>query len=66
MFTEQYEAAVRYEDADDVDDTTQIKVAINRYVHGHDIKWQAQYSHVDTENAVDDFDALGVGLVVAF
>lgn len=66
MFTEMYEAAVRYEDADDTENTTSIKLAVNRYVHGHDIKWQVEWSDVSTDNVADDFSALGVGLAVSF
>ncbi|MBK7875036.1 MAG: hypothetical protein IPJ77_04670 [Planctomycetes bacterium] len=65
MFTDMYEAAVRYEDADDDEDTSSIKVGVNRYVQNHDIKWQLEWQHVKTENASGDFDILGVGLAVS-
>lgn len=65
MFTDMYEAAVRYEDADDDEDTSSIKVGVNRYVQNHDIKWQIEWQHVKTENAAGDFDILGVGLAVS-
>ena len=66
MFTDMYEAAVRYEDADDTEDTTSIRVAVNRYVAGHDIKWTVEWQTVDTDNAIDDFDVLGLGLALSF
>lgn len=66
MFTDMYEAAVRYEDADDSEDTSSIKLGVNRYVQNHDIKWQVEWQTVKTDNAIGDFDVLGVGLAVSF
>jgi hypothetical protein len=65
MFTDMYEVAVRYQDADDSEDTTAWTIGVNRYVQGHDIKWQAEYHHVTTDNASDDFDVIGIGLAVS-
>jgi len=65
MFTDMYEAAVRYQDMDDTEDTTAWTVGINRYVQGHDIKWQIEWHHVDTDNAAGEFDVLGIGLAVS-
>jgi len=65
MFTDMYEAAVRYEDADDSENTTAFKVGVNRYVQNHDIKWQVEWEHVSTDNAAGDFDVLGLGLAVS-
>jgi hypothetical protein len=66
MFTDMYEAAVRYQDMDDDEDTTAWTAAINRYVQNKDIHWTVQWESVDTENAFGDFDVIGVGLTVAF
>lgn len=66
VFAEVYEAAIRYQDADDVNDTTSWGVVVNRYVHGHDIKWQAQYTSCSSDIAANEIDELGVGLVVSF
>lgn len=65
MFTDMYEVGVRYQDMDDDEDTTAWTIGVNRYVQGHDIKWQAEWHHVTTDNASDDFDVIGVGLAVS-
>jgi hypothetical protein len=65
MITDMYEVGARYQDMDDDEDTTAWTVGINRYVQNHDIKWQLEWEHVDTDNASDDFDVLGLGLVVS-
>jgi hypothetical protein len=62
--TPDWELAGRYEDTDDDDDTIAYAVGIDYYIHGHDIKWQAQWKHIDTDNAIDDSDQIGVGLTL--
>lgn len=66
LFTEQYEAALRWEDFDDTADTTRISVGVNRYVMGHDIKWTVQFSTGDSD--VDELEAntFSLGLAVSF
>ncbi len=66
MFTDMYEAAVRYQDMDDDENTSAWTVGVNRYVQNHDIHWTVQFEKVTTDNAFGDFDVLGVGLTVAF
>ncbi|MDZ4775130.1 MAG: porin [Planctomycetota bacterium] len=66
LITPEYEVAGRFEDADDVDDTTSYTLGVNRYVRGHDIKWGAQWKAIKTDNAVGDIDQLGVGVGVSF
>lgn len=66
MFTDQYEVAARYQDADDPNDTTSWSFVVNRYVQGHDIKWQAEYNHIKTNSSVGDRDQFGLGLAVSF
>lgn len=65
-FTDQYEAALRYQDMDDDEDTTAWTLGVNRYVQNHDIHWTVQYEQISTDNASGDIDVLGVGLTVAF
>lgn len=43
LFSDMWEGAVRFEDMDDVDSSSQMTVGVNYYVSGHDIKWTAQY-----------------------
>jgi hypothetical protein len=66
--TEQYEIALRYQDADDSDNTTSYAIGANRYEqgHGHDIKWQAQWQEVKTDNAIGDISQFAIGLAVSF
>ena len=66
MFTDMWEAAVRYQDSDDAENTSAYTIGLNRYVKGHDIKWQAEWEHVKTDNAFGDFSVLGIGLAVSF
>jgi len=70
MFTDMYEAGIRYEDDDDSNDTTAISLVVNRYVQGHDIKWQVQYTAVDSDvtgaNPSGDIDWFGFGLTLSF
>lgn len=66
LFTDQWEAAVRWEDMDDAADTTRISVGLNRYVMGHDVKWTAQFSTGDSDDAALENDAISIGLAVTF
>lgn len=66
MFTDMYELAARYEDADDTDNTTAWTVGVNRYTQGHDIKWVAQFISTDSDLAALEVDQFGVGLVVSY
>jgi hypothetical protein len=66
MFMEMYEGAVRYEDADDVDNSSRISVGVNRYSAGHNLKWTAQYSTIDSDNAANEADEISVGATLAF
>lgn len=67
MFTEMYELAVRYEDADDDDDTRSYGAVVNRYVQGHDIKWLVQWVRIESDaGAAEDVDEFGLGLGVTF
>jgi hypothetical protein len=71
MFTEQYEAAIRYESAQGNTPTagvdpsiTAISAAINRYVQGHDIKWTLQYLHTKSDESENELDEWTLGLTV--
>jgi hypothetical protein len=64
--TPDWEIAARYEDTDDTDNTTSYGLAVDYYVHGHDLKWQAQWRKINTDNAVGDSDQLGIGMSLTF
>ena len=66
LFTPEWEAAARYQHSDDAEKTTAYTIGVNRYVKGHDIKWQAEYEHIKTNNASGDISVWGVGLAVSF
>lgn len=71
LFADVWEIAARYEDYDTDADETSYSFGLNRYVAGHDIKWQLQYQRIDTDeesaNGVQfDSDVVSLGLVVAF
>ncbi len=57
---EQLEVALRYQDLDDTNDTTQIGGGLNYYVAGHAAKWQLNVSQYD--NSATDGLLIQVGL----
>lgn len=56
----EFELAVRYQDLDDTNDTTQIGGGFNYYIAGHAAKWQVNVSQFD--NDADDGVLVQVGL----
>jgi hypothetical protein len=66
LFTQNWEAAVRYQDADDADNSTIMTLGVNYYISGHDIKWTAQYDTIDSDDASLEQDAISLGLGVSF
>ena len=70
MFTEQYEAAVRYEAGNGATvagtdpSVKAISAAINRYVQGHDIKWTLQWLHTKSDLNTNELDEWTLGLTV--
>jgi len=66
MFTDQYEAGLRYQDADDDDDTNAISACVNRYVQGHDIKWTLEYLHTSSDVDTAELDEWTLGLTGGF
>lgn len=63
-FTEEWEAAVRYEDVDDADDTTLLTVGVNFHQYNSPAVWQFNFLKSDSDNAALDGDALQLGLVL--
>lgn len=66
MFTDMYEAAIRYQDADDDDSTDAVSAVVNRYVQGHDIKWTVQYLRTSSDLATNELDEWTLGLTGGF
>ena len=65
-FTEMYEAAVRYEDADDAADTSIISAGVNRYSAGHNLKWTAQFVTSSSDAPALETDTISIGATLAF
>lgn len=64
LFTDVYEAALRYEDADDTDSTTAWSLGVNRYIQGHDIKWTLQVLSSDSDLSSSEVTEWTLGLTV--
>jgi hypothetical protein len=64
LFSDMWEGVIRYEDADDADNSNQMTFGVNYFVSGHDIKWTAQYYTLSTDNAVygGDVSVISVGI----
>ncbi len=65
VMPDQLEAAVRFEDFDDANNTTAITVGANWYLQGHAAKWQVNYMTTSSDAAATEFDAFQVGLTVS-
>jgi hypothetical protein len=65
VMPDQLEAALRFEDFDDADNTTAITVGANWYLQGHAAKWQFNYITTSSDAALTEFDAFQVGLTVS-
>lgn len=62
-----WEVGLRFEDLDDMADSSLITVGVNNYLDGHDLKWSFNYVLVDSDDAaVDDLDALLLQLQLGF
>jgi hypothetical protein len=65
MFTDVYEAAIRYEDSDnDTAETTAWTLGVNRYIQGHDIKWTLQVMSTDGDTDAQQLTEWTLGLTV--
>lgn len=59
---DEWEAALRYQDRDDSNDTTEIALGVNWYRSGHNAWWHAGFSTIDSD--AGDADVFSLGLVV--
>jgi hypothetical protein len=59
---EKYEIAVRYQDTDNIDDDGEFTIGVNRYVVGHDVKWQLNFASADSDDSEKEFDVILLGL----
>lgn len=66
LINEEYEAGLRWDDWDDVANTTRYNVVVNRYVNGHDAKWQLQYSGGSSDVTTNEDSIISLGLALGF
>ena len=66
LFGSNYEVAFRYDDWDDAAETTRYNLGVNRYIDGHDIKWQLNYSSGSSDSEANENDVLALGIAVGF
>jgi Phosphate-selective porin O and P len=66
LFGGNYEVAGRYDDHDDAFSTTRYTIGVNRYISGHDAKWQFQYSGGSSDATANEDSILSVGLALGF
>lgn len=59
----QWELAGRFEDFDDVNDTTHFAAGVNYYVNGHDAKWGLEWNNFNSDGPVDG-NAISLTLTV--
>jgi len=60
-----WELAARWDDFDDSNDTTMITLGLNRYLEGHNAKWQINYSTIDSDMTANEIDMIQLGLTVS-
>lgn len=64
---DEFEAAARYENADDSADTTRVSAGLNWYsTHGHDLKWQVNFLSQESDDSSLDGNNVLIGLVFRF
>jgi hypothetical protein len=66
MFTDLYEVGARFEDLDTDDNDQIITVGVNRYMSGHDVKWQFNWQSVQSDDPANEIDLFSLGLLVSF
>ena len=61
---DKYEIAVRFQDTDNITDDSEFTIGLNRYISGHDVKWQVNFASADSDDSSKEFDVILVGLNV--
>jgi hypothetical protein len=68
-FGADYELAFRWDDYDNVDNVTRQTVGFNKYISGHDLKWQLNISTGDSDAVspgADEADVITLGIAAGF
>ncbi|MFT5050690.1 MAG: hypothetical protein ACI8QZ_002092 [Chlamydiales bacterium] len=61
-----WELGARFQTVDNAADTTKIDVAVTRFVQGHDLKYQAQFSQSDSDPGGFDGSVILLGMMLSF
>lgn len=62
---DEWEVAARWEDFDDSNDSSMLTLGVNYYVEGHDMKWQLNYSTIDSDATANEIDTIALAMVVS-
>lgn len=62
---DEWEVAGRWEDFDDTNDSSMMSLGVNYYVEGHDVKWQLNYSSIDSDVSTNEADVLAIAMLVS-
>jgi hypothetical protein len=62
----EWEAAVRYENVDDMSDTTQLTLGASWYFNGAANKWQLNWVSIDSDAAALEGDLIQLGCTLSF
>jgi len=62
---DEWEAALRWDDFDDSNDTTMVTAGVNKYVEGHNAKWQLNYSAIQSDAGGNEADVIQIGLTAS-
>ena len=61
---EEWEAAVRYEEFDDLNDSNAVSLGVNYYMQGHNAKWQLNWVNVSSDANQFEGSLLALGLTL--
>lgn len=65
LFNPDWEAALRWDNVDDDDDTELWTIGVNWYQSGHNAKWQAAYTTTDSDIDSLEYDIFSIGYSVS-
>ncbi len=66
LFGGDFEVAARWDNWDDVANTDRYTVGLNRYISGHDAKWQLQYSGGSSDTVANEDSIISLGIALGF
>lgn len=63
---EKWEVGLRYEDADDLSNSSKIDIIVSNYIDGHNAKWGFQFSTYDSDDPALEVDVIYLQLQLIF